>query len=34
MEIKEGFNADLVIADNNLKIINVIKNGIIQNRFG
>ena len=31
MEIKEGFNADLVIADNNLKIINVIKNGIIQN---
>lgn len=30
-EIKEGFNADLVIADNNLKIINVIKNGIIQN---
>jgi len=30
-EIKEGFNADLVIADNNFKIINVIKNGIVQN---
>lgn len=33
-EIKLGYNADLVIADNNLEIINVIKNGIIQNGFG
>ncbi len=30
--IKEGFQADLVITDRDFQIVNVIKNGIIQNR--
>ena len=29
-EIKIGYNADLVVADKNLEVLNVIKNGIIQ----